>query len=545
MAKQGFKIVSAFFLILLFGKCAQVGPLTGGKRDSTPPKLIEALPANRSVNFKSDQIVLKFNEHVKLSDLPNQLIISPKLSFEPDIETDGKKVIISFKKQALLPNTTYRFYFGKAVIDMTEGNSLENFEYVFSTGNMIDSLRIKGIVLNGFNNKAEKDIIIGLYNKSEDIDSLPYKKTPNYITRSSESGTFAFGNLPQGIYKVHALADKNKNYLYDGEIERLAFLESALELSTDTNVSLKLFKEEANKVFVKKIYSPYYGFSQVILNKKSVLSLKALNKADDAHIYETNVGKEKDTISFYYKNLSDTLDLVLKNISFKRTDTIKVQLPKIKGAKKKISATLNTYLGKLPLNTSLQLVFLNWMDTSNTDATKIKLSSKTDSLISDEKIKYKWININTLQISNKLKQGSQYSLKIDTSAFFDVSGNKNDSLMLAFQTENENELGKLSLKLLFNKKQGYLVQLINEQEQIIREQFVSFSLSGSNATTIDFTNVSPGTYQIKIVFDVNENKKWDTGNLNSKIQPEHVFIHPKPIKVLSDWEIEEEILIKE
>lgn len=545
MAKQVYKIVSAFFLILLFEKCAQVGPLTGGKPDTTPPKLIEALPANGSVNFSSDQIVLKFNEHVKLSDLPNQLIISPKLSFEPDIETDGKKVAISFKKQALLPNTTYRFYFGKAIIDMTEGNSLDNFEYVFSTGNVIDSLRIKGIVLNGFNNKPEKDIIIGLYNKSEDVDSLPYKKTPNYITRSSESGTFAFGNLPQATYKVYALADKNKNYIYDGEIERLAFLDSALELSTDTNVSLKLFKEEANKVFVKKIYSPYYGFSQVILNKKSVVTLKALNKTDDAYIYETNVGKEKDTISFYYKDLKDTLDLLVKNISFKRTDTVKVQLPKIKGGKKKLSATLNTYLGKLPLNTPLQLVFLNWMDTSNTDVTKIKLSSKTDSLIGEEKIKYKWININTLQISNKLKQGSQYSLKIDTNAFFDVSGNKNDSLMLAFQTESENELGKLSLKLLFNKKQGYLVQLINEQEQIIREQFVSFSLSGSNATTIDFTNVAPGTYQIKIVFDANENKKWDTGNLNSKIQPEHVFIYPKPIKVLSDWEIEEEILIKE
>lgn len=545
MAKQAFKIVSAFFLILLFEKCAQVGQLTGGKPDSTPPKLIEAIPANGSVNFTSDQIVLKFDEHIKLSDLANQLIISPKLSFEPDIEADGKKVIISFKKQALLPNTTYRFYFGKAIIDMTEGNSLSNFEYVFSTGNVIDSLKIKGIVLSGFNNKPEKDIIVGLYNKNEDVDSLPYKKTPNYISRSSESGEFAFGNLPKGIYKVYALADKNKNYIYDGEIERLAFLDSALELSMDTNVRLKLFKEEANKIFVKKVNSPYYGFSQVILNKKSIVNFKALNKADDAYIYETNPGKEKDTISFYYKNLSDTLDLLIKNITFKRTDTVKVQLPKIKLGKKKFSATMNTYLGKIPLNVQPQLVFMNWMDTAATDISKIKLNSKTDSLISEEKLKYKWININTLQLNNKLKQGTAYSLKADTTTFLDVSGNKNDSLMLSFQTESENELGKLSLKLLFNKKQGYLVQLINEQEQIIREQFLTFSLSGSNATTVDFTNVAPGTYQIKIVFDVNENKKWDTGNLNSKTQPEHVFIHPKPIKVLADWEIEEEILIKE
>ncbi|MBA2611903.1 MAG: Ig-like domain-containing protein [Bacteroidetes bacterium] len=545
MAKQVYKIVSAFFLILLFEKCAQVGVLTGGKRDTIPPKLIEALPANNTVNFNSDQVVLKFDEHVKLTDLPNQLIISPKLGFDPDIYADGKKIIISFKKHALLPNTTYRFYFGKAILDMTEGNALTNFEYVFSTGNQIDSLRIKGTVLNAFNNKPEKDIIIGIYNKAEAVDSLPYKKTPNYITRSSESGDFAFGNLPPGIYKVYGLADKNKNYMYDGEVERIAFLDSALELKGDTNIKLNLFQEESNKAYIKKISSPYFGFSQIILNKKSIISLKTINKADKHNIYETNTGKLKDTISFFYKNLSDTLDLLVENLSFKKTDTVKVKLPKIKAGKKKISVSLNASGGKLFFNKPLQLVFLNWMDTSTTNVTKLKLSSKTDSLIETEKLKYKWININTLQINNRLRQGTQYSLKVDTNAFFDVSGNKNDSSMIVFQTESENELGKLSLKLLFNKKQGYLVQLINEQEQIIREQFVSFSLSGSNATTIDFTNVTPGTYQIKIVFDENENKKWDTGNLNSKIQPEHVYIHPKAIKILSDWEIEEEILIKE
>jgi hypothetical protein len=550
MAKQAVKIVLAVLFILLLERCAQVGTLSGGKRDTTAPKLIEAIPANKTVNFNSQQIILKFDEHVKLSDLPNQLIISPKLGFDPDIETDGKKVIISFNKQTLLPNTTYRFYFGKAIIDMTEANPLSNFEYVFSTGNNIDSLRIKGVVLNAFNNKPEKDIIIGLYNKVEDVDSLPYKKTPNYITRSSESGEFEFSNLPYAVYKVYGLADKNKNYIYDGDIEKIAFSDSTLTLRSDTSVKLSLFKEEAPKAFIKKISSPYYGFSQVIFNKKSVLSLKPFNNEDAKNIYETNVGKEKDTLSFYYKNLKDTLVLLIKNVSFKKTDTVKVQLPKVNsgnkpGNKKMVSFSNNAATGKLAINTPLQLTFLNWMDTARTDISKLKFISKKDSLISDQAIKYKWININTLEIGSKLKQGLDYSLKTDTNAFFDVNGNKNDSSMITFQTRSESELGKMTLKLLFNKKQGYLVQVTNDQEQIIREQFISFSLSASNAVTIDFTNVTPGTYKIKIVFDTNENKKWDTGDLNLKIQPEHVFIHQKPIKVLADWEIEEEILIKE
>ena len=545
MNKQIFKIIFPALAILLFAKCAQVAPLNGGKRDIDPPKLLEAIPANRTINFNSDQIVLKFNENIKLQDLPNQLIVSPKLSFDPDIEADGKKITISFKKQALLPNTTYRFYFGKAVIDMTEGNAIPNFEYVLATGNVIDSLKIKGTIINAFNNKPESDITIGLYNKTEEIDSLPYKISPNYITRTSQNGSFQFANLPYTIYKVFGFLDKNKNNLYDGDAEKISYYGTDLDLKSDTTIKLSLFKEEPAKVYVKKINSPYFGFTQIILNKKSFLSLNSVNKADGKNIYETNPGIEKDTLSFYYKNIKDTLPLILKNISFKKIDTIKVQLPKTNALKKNFTFTTNASTGKLPLQKPLQIRFINWMDTNRTTISKIKLTSKTDSLINLEKLNYKWLNITTLEIGNKLKQGIRYSLKVDTNAFFDENGIKNDSLKLEFETENENELGKLSLKLLFNKKQGYLIQLIDQQEQIVKEKFISFSLSGSNAITIDFTNVTPGTYQIKIVFDDNENKKWDTGNIISKIQPEHVFIHPKPIKILSDWEIEEEILIKE
>lgn len=545
MNKQIFKIIFSALAILLFAKCAQVAPLNGGKRDVDPPKLMEAVPANKAVNFNSDQIVLKFNENIKLQDLPNQLIVSPKLSFDPDIEADEKKITISFKKQALLPNTTYRFYFGKAVIDMTEGNALRNFEYVFATGSTIDSLKIKGTIKNAFNNKAESDITIGLYNKNEEVDSLPYKKSPNYITRTIENGAFEFANLPHSVYKVFGFLDKNKNYLYDGDVEKIAFYGSDLDLKSDTNIKLLLFKEEPSKVFVKKIYSPYFGFTQIILNKKSVLSLNALNKVDNKNIYETKPGIEKDTLAFYYKDLKDTLALILNNISFKKTDTVKVQLPKVNALKKKFGFSTNASNGKLALQKPLQITFLSWMDTNKIDISKIKLTSKTDSLIKLEQLNYKWLNVTTLEIGNKLKQGNRYSLKVDTNAFFDASGIENDSLKTEFETQSENELGKLSLNLLFNKKQGYLIQLTDQQEQIIKEKFISFSLSGSNATSIDFTNVTPGTYQVKIVFDDNENKKWDTGNFNSKIQPEHVFIHPKAIKILSDWEIEEEILIKE
>jgi len=175
----------------------------------------------------------------------------------------------------------------------------------------------------------------------------------------------------------------------------------------------------------------------------------------------------------------------------------------------------------------------------------MKLVSKEDSAINVSPVKGKWLDITHFEIANELKEGVAYNLKIDTNAFFNINGVTNDSSSLNFKTQNKVEFGKVMLKMLFNKKQTYVVQLINDKEQVIRESFVSFSLSASNAVAIDFVDVQPGSYQVKVIFDNNSNKKWDTGSLLSKKQAEQVIINSKQIKILSDWEIEEEILIKD
>ncbi len=545
MIKSAIKLILCSVILTLFVKCAQVGVLTGGKRDLNPPKLIEAIPKINSVNFNSDFIELKFDEHIKLSNLKSELIISPQLNFEPEIESDGKKILISFKKQLLKPNTTYRINFGKSICDMTEGNSADNFEYVFSTGNYVDSIKIKGYVVNAFNKNVEKNIIVGLYTGIEKTDSIPYKNTPNYYCRTSDDGSFSFRNMPNNNYSVYGFSDLNKNLLYDGETEEIAFLNSKFQLLHDTTLNLKLFKEKPSKSFVKKINNPYYGYCQIIFNTKCVSRISALNYNDNKNIFEINPNNEKDTLSFYYKNLKDTLAVIIKNLTYKNTDTLIIKLPKQNTLKKKVNFSTNTTNGFLALNKKLQLSFYNWMDTTKIDLRKIHLSSKKDSVINNEQIKYRWLNISTIEITNNLKQGSDYTIKIDTAAFIDYKGVVNDSLKNSFVTKSEIEFGTVAVKLLFNKKQTYIVQLVNEQGIVSQEKYSTISLSESNNKTIDFTEIIPGSYQLKIIYDDNENKKWDTGNLIFDKQPEHVFIYSKKIKVLPDWEIEEEILIKE
>src|SRR5690606_19803759 len=161
--------ISAALLILW--QCAQIVPLTGGQRDFVPPRLVSSLPDTNALRFNSDQIVLNFDEYVQLKNLNNQLIVSPKLKTLPEITAEGKKVIIKLKKEELKPNTTYRLSFGRAIADMHESNSINGFDYVFSTGDFTDSLKIEGVVSDAFNNKPSSDILIGLYPGTEEADS--------------------------------------------------------------------------------------------------------------------------------------------------------------------------------------------------------------------------------------------------------------------------------------------------------------------------------------------------------------------------------------
>lgn len=544
MARQVLKILLFFIPALFYVRCAQQAPLSGGKRDVLPPKPVSAAPANNSRNFNSDLIVLQFNEYIKLNDMTNQLVISPRLKTIPDIETDRKSIRIRLKKEELSPNTTYRFSFGRAVADMNEGNVLPDFEYVFSTGDVIDSLHIKGRVSDAFTNKPAGNVLVGLYPGSPPNDSLPYTEAPEYTSRSNENGEFFFRNLPYRKFRAYALEDKNKNYTYDGEVEKIGFMDADLDLRSDTSITFRMFQEEASKSFIKKTMLPYAGLAQILLNKKNTVKVTALRQADSAAIYETKPGLEKDTIFIFYKNISDTLGLVLNSNT--KTDTLKIALPKKTALKRKFrNYSSNTSGGSLPLNTPLQLVFSNWMDILNANSADLKLSSDRDSSASLNPVTGRWLDINHFEITNPLKEGLSYTLQVDTCAFMDVNGVCNDSLRVNFKTESKLEFGKVTLNLLLNKKQPYTVQLLNDKNEVAREAHVSFSLSSSNAVSLDFTDMRPGTYLVKIIFDDNGNRKWDTGNLLLKRQPERVIINSKQIKVLSDWEIEEEIQVKE
>ena len=77
-------------------------------------------------------------------------------------------------------------------------------------------------------------------------------------------------------------------------------------------------------------------------------------------------------------------------------------------------------------------------------------------------------------------------------------------------------------------------------EDVIAEQYVEMSLTSSAEKLLKFKNLVPGNYFLKIIEDKNQNKKWDTGNILRKKQPEVIYFNAVPIKLLADWDSETE-----
>jgi hypothetical protein len=207
------RILSFVYVAITLVSCANRGTPTGGEIDEEPPEILKAVPENFSTNFKGDEIIITFNEFVKIKDIRKQLIISPPMDLDPTVyPLSGASKYISIKiKDTLQDNTTYAFNFGESIVDNNEGNPYPYYRYVFSTGDVIDSLSVKGYVTDALKEEPDTFISVMLYDvDSTYTDSIVYKEKPRYITNTLDSvTTFSIENIKAGKYKLIALKDNN------------------------------------------------------------------------------------------------------------------------------------------------------------------------------------------------------------------------------------------------------------------------------------------------------------------------------------------------
>lgn len=294
-------------VLLILAACANPVAPTGGPRDTEPPVILHSEPENGSVNFDAAEIRLTFNEFIQLKNLSQQFLSSPPFIKTPETRLHGKSLIIKLTEE-LRPNTTYTLFFGNAISDFNEGNALDNYRFVFSTGPVLDSMELKGKVINAKTLTPEKEVFVMLYDRYE--DSIPMLERPYYISRTNDKGDFTFTNLRDIPYKIFALRDVNANLIYDQPNEEIAFLATEVypyaplkPRITDTITGGDTLVQE--KEYIKVIDT------LLLHHPEDELSLD-LDDADDKEEYEVVLVERDSLILQDSIAASDSLDIALQ-----------------------------------------------------------------------------------------------------------------------------------------------------------------------------------------------------------------------------------------
>ena len=218
--------LSLITLLLFVVSCANrgMGP-QGGPKDETPPKVLKMVPENGSTNFEGQNVVLTFDEYVQLNDASNQVLISPPSQKQPTVKVVGKRVVVSFD-EPLKDSTTYSINFGSAICDNNEKNPLADYVFSFSTGDIIDTLQVSGMLINAEDLNPVSGVYIGLHSNLHDsaFTTMPF----SYITRTATDGSFCVRNVRAGRYRIYALNDVSKDFIFQTG-EALAFLDTVFE----------------------------------------------------------------------------------------------------------------------------------------------------------------------------------------------------------------------------------------------------------------------------------------------------------------------------
>jgi hypothetical protein len=525
-----------FFALFTFFGCANRQNPQGGPRDHTPPKLLKATPPNETRNFKAKSIELDFDEFFKLVAQSQEITMTPTPAKLPEYKIRKKSLVIDLK-DSLEKNTTYVINFGKSIADVNEGNVLKNFTYVFSTGIHIDSLTISGTVINNETQQKEKDATVMLFTLKQ--DSLLFgKKKPAIYTTTDSSGNFTLNNMHPGDYHIYALLEKSPNKIYDNDNELIAFLSKTIHLKKDTgNIQLRLFKQEPEKFRLPDHRFDidgklFFTFSRKLNNP----SLKIVYPAalDNQKIVE--ISKTKDTAIVYMKNMAfDSIRVAILDDN-KPIDSTSLRKGKKESFQRSLLFTYDLS-ADYKLKPGTPFVIKANYPIDSFDPTLIFL--KEDSTdVTNFTIERDSLNQKLFNLKYRWKQSANYVLTIDEGAFTDIYGDKNKRAIRKFQLDKPENYSQLTLNITVpDTGRAYIVELLNSQQSVIRKTIIHENSS------IVYKNFITSKYYVRVIYDDNNNGKWDSGNVKRKVQPEHIWADKEVITLRPNWEQNTPIII--
>ena len=587
----------SLLLALVVHSCANIAAPTGGAYDVDPPVVRSSTPDFNALNVSPQRVEIEFDENIKIESPSEKVIITPPQKIMPIIRSAGRKAIVELKDE-LLPNTTYTIDFTDAIVDNNEGNPLENFLFSFSTGDQLDTLSIAGRVLNAEDLEPVTGIYVGIHSNFDDtvFTNVPFER----ISRTDSRGDFIVRGMAPGKYRVFALGDLNRDYMYDNPMEEIAFLDSIVMPSTmpavrqdtvfvdsitvDTILEVKYTRFLPDNLVLKSFLS---GFQRLYLQRHERPVENRLNiffsaptdapgfsllepnvEGDDWYVAERSLNN--DTLMLW---ITDSVvyqhDSIRMQISYMETDTLNrnviandtlsfnfrriEQDKKAEESKREKSDDEEDGEGEQPairflnIQGNVQSTFELFnpiriefeQPVVEFDSTFVKLEIEVDSLYEAIPFRLETDSLNPRKfvLRPSWEPGGKYKFSIDSAAVTSVYGLWNNTYEQSFTVKDLDQYGNLQISISgLPEGKKAFVELLNNSDKPFRKNDVK-------GNVVRFQDLPPGEVYARLIIDDNEDGLWTTGNYEELRQPEKVYYYPDKFVIraysdhLEEWNL--------
>lgn len=593
-------LVLALFCSAFIWRCANVGAPIGGDKDTIPPRVLTAAPDFNAVNFDGKRIYITFDEYVKIKDQQKEFFTSPPMTKNPVISIRGRGVQVDIR-DTLQPNTTYAIVFGSSIVDNNEGNPLNGFRYVFSTGPEVDSMYMSGYVVDAFKKDSIAKAVLFFFDAAADSiperDSTLLNVTPLAVAMAEDNGLFLAQNLKPMNYRVYAIQDNNNNFKYDHGTDQVAFLDGVFNPADMAGFDVRYdtvrnylvpepqlyFRTFMDTPFKRQSMAGYERPEQhrvnMIFNAPyPQIDTLLFEGIDPAKVITEYLSPTRDTINLWLNVPSAELpDTIMGRISYMKhdsinnpvmvTDSLKLMWKYIESREEKrerereekkqqeaeesgeeytppvkpnpFKYTAGT-TSELNPEHDLSLTFD--MPVVGIDTSRIALFMKDDDVELPYPVGFRFrqdtADIKRYNISSSWEEGRKYELVIPEEVFTNVAGQQNDSIKVNFTVMSADKFGTLNVRVTGKTDSSlYVMTLRDARGGAIQSK--KFVKSG----TYTFRFLNAGEFKLHVLEDMNGNGQWDTGNLVERRQPERIEIYSSPsgedlINIKVGWEID-------
>lgn len=567
--------------------CANIGNPSGGPIDKTPPIFMRSNPTPNAVNVKDRKIEIFFDEIVTLKDPSTKIIVSPAQTEMPRMSALGRKVTVELV-DSLLPNTTYTIDFSNSIQDNNEGNAIDNFAFAFSTGSVIDSMRVSGYVLDSRTLEPMQSVVVGL--QSNLADSAFHKEKLQRVALTNDRGQFTIRNVSPGSYHIFALKDLDRDYKFGNPTEDIAFLDSIIVPSIGSREAADTVYNDLNEIdTIMRATRPAYFPNDILLSmfnedRKSQylannlrvdstrisltfaaasdtlpsLNIVGRNDVPDQW-YTLERSQTNDTLTYWIRPphlvSADTLMVATtylrtdtaSNLSW-GTDTLKFTFQRQEAKKKKKNEETDSleqirFMELHPLANGTQEVYAPLLLQTGTpierysrEAFHLQRKLQNDTTFYPAEIKSIALRDSTLSRRDLMlkvdwEPGAAYTLAVDSLAMTDIYGLQTKPLKVDFNVRKMEEYGNI----VFNipaVRDSAIVELLDGTEKIVLRAPVK-------SHRAELLNLLPGKYYARLFIDRNGNGKYDTGNYDMHLQPEETVYYPGAINLKKNWDVEQ------